>query len=43
MKATIDKFLTMGFNRVFVAGDDLEAAAISLKSDIAARVGKGSV
>jgi methylaspartate mutase sigma subunit len=41
-EVVIEKFRVMGFDRVFIAGDDIEAAAECLKSDIAARVAKGS-
>ena len=36
----VQKFTALGFDRVFLAGDDLNSAAAMLKGDIAERLGR---
>ena len=39
-ESVVSRFLAMGFDRVFMPGDDLEEAARLLRADIAGRTGK---
>ena len=39
-EVVVQKFTALGFDRVFLAGDDLDTAAAMLKGDIAERLGR---